>query len=696
MPTVGPWFLEQELSRGGFGAVWRARDAHGRTAALKLVSLTGAADEVTRFLREVEALRRLRHPGVVGILDAGVDQGRPWLAMELIEGESLEQRLRRGPLPPAEAVGLVAQLSEALAAVHGLGLLHRDLKPANAIVERGTGRVVLVDFGLSRHMFDTGRLTRTGEALGTPAYMAPEQVTAERDQGPAVDVWGLGATLYALLTGGLPFPGATPTQVMARILEEEPAPPSRVAAGITPALDELVRRCLAKRPAERPPTAAALSAALRDPRLLQAPRARSLPRVVAASLVLAGLGLAGAILLGGARPDPPPSPPLPQPLPPPPAPPPTPAVQRLVLQPGPLEGKDTYVTNYGMRLNDNYGTAGGLVVGDVITRTERYTQQGDYRTLISFSLRRLPPAARVASARLELYQPARTVRPGVVDARVHLVQEPWVEGTGTCDSALDGVAWQGRVLGLRVRAAESDRPDLDQPAFDPTPLDEVAIPVEREGWFVFDVTRAVERWQQSPADNHGLCLAHAAEGPPYDDLGASFYSSDWWQAERRPRLVIEYEGPPPLPAAEDNAAARRAQAREILERCEGRLQDLETLQLISGACAVAPEWATPFLMRTWAALQRVDGSLAPPNPEAACEELKTALARQIEPDELVLVRRVIEEILAATVETRADDLDPQGRLRFASLTFSHVNMACPTVREDPQVRALLTPHGFGW
>jgi Protein kinase domain len=244
--------LLRELGRGGMGAVYAARDALGREVAVKVL-LPGGESDLPRLRLEAEALARLDHPSLVRVHTFGVDErGRWYVVMELVPGESLQTRLERhGPLPVEEASRIARDLTLALQHTHERGVLHRDLKPHNVLLEPG-GRVALTDFGLAR-LTDRTRHTETGEVLGTPAYMAPEQAAGQVDGiGPPADVYGLGATLFALLTGEPPFRGATFLNVCYAVLEQPAPAPSSLRPGLPPGLDALVLRCLAKAPADRP------------------------------------------------------------------------------------------------------------------------------------------------------------------------------------------------------------------------------------------------------------------------------------------------------------------------------------------------------------------------------------------------------------------------------------------------------------
>ncbi len=296
---IGPYELREQLGRGGMGVVHRAVDARtGQEVALKL--LLAVADERARRrqLLEARALTRLRHPSVVSLLDAGEDRGRPWLALELVRGRSLQERLdREGALAPADAARLVQGLAAALAHAHGEGVLHRDLKPANVLLPDDGGPPKLTDFGLAGFTFDLSqsRLTRSGTLQGSPGYWSPEQVSGQPDAiGPATDVYGLGAVLYAALTRRPPIEGESLPEVLSATTRLRPEPP-----GADPALDAIALRCLEKDPGDRYPSVAALERELLRYLAGPGPRRRRGPLVVAAGLVTAAaLAGGGAVALG--------------------------------------------------------------------------------------------------------------------------------------------------------------------------------------------------------------------------------------------------------------------------------------------------------------------------------------------------------------------------------------------------------------
>lgn len=336
MQRVGPYLVERELARGGQGVVLLARDGRtGREVALKLLLEPHDPAAVARFQREARALQALPpHPALVRALDHGVDRGRPYLVMERVDGEDLGTWLsRRGVPAPAWAAWVLAPVARALALCHAQGVVHRDVKPQNVLIERGTERPVLVDFGLvgrdpGRASIGGGatRLTVTGEVMGTPSFMPPEQADpggAFGPVGPPADVHALGATLFTLLTGRPPFVGTSALAVFAQVLEQPPPQVSALTPGTPAALDDLCARALAKRPEERPTAAAfadALEAALR-PAARASRRRRPPRRALVAGLALAAAGAAAVGL--AVRPEAPPptleaaAPPSPEAAPPP-------------------------------------------------------------------------------------------------------------------------------------------------------------------------------------------------------------------------------------------------------------------------------------------------------------------------------------------------------------------------------------------
>jgi hypothetical protein len=266
---IGDYEVLERVGRGGFGVVYRARDpVLNVDVALKLIPVSpGVEDEVQeRFAQEARAVARLDHPNIVRVRTAGWDPRGPFLVMDFAPGESLQHRLEReGPLPPVEAVAIARQLAEALDHAHEHGVVHRDVKPDNVIVTPD-GLARLTDFGLARDALAHGdsKVSRAGHALGTPGYWPPEQARGDLDAiGPASDVYGLGATLYALLTGRPPYTGPHTLAILeAMARRAEVPPPSAERAEVGSYQDAVCARCLEHDPQRRYPSARALADAL--------------------------------------------------------------------------------------------------------------------------------------------------------------------------------------------------------------------------------------------------------------------------------------------------------------------------------------------------------------------------------------------------------------------------------------------------
>ena len=255
------------LERGGMGVVYRARQVRtGRTVALKTMNVVATGDDRQgrRFRTEAEALARLSHPGIVQIYEASERDGVPYLAMEFVPGGSLSKYLRTGPpVTVREGAELAAGVASALAAAHARGITHRDIKPSNVLLTPA-GKPKLTDFGLACLTDATTRLTLPGSAIGTPAYMAPEQADPKSfgPVGPLADVYSLGATLYELLTGRPPFAGDTAVEVLYKVCHAAIVPPRTMNPAIPADLESICLRCLEKRPEDRFASAALLANAL--------------------------------------------------------------------------------------------------------------------------------------------------------------------------------------------------------------------------------------------------------------------------------------------------------------------------------------------------------------------------------------------------------------------------------------------------
>jgi len=250
----GDYEITRELARGGMGVVFRARQMSlNRTVALKMILAGQLANDtdVKRFYTEAEAAANLDHPGVVPIYEVGQHEGQHYFSMGFVEGQSLAQRLVDGPLPPREAAALMVKVAEAIEYAHGRGVIHRDLKPGNILLDR-SGSPRVTDFGLAKKLQGDSGLTGSGQIMGTPSYMPPEQAGANRGEvGPAADVYALGATLYALVTGRPPFQAATPMDTVLQVISDEPIPPRRLNASVPLDLDTICLRCLEKEPKRR-------------------------------------------------------------------------------------------------------------------------------------------------------------------------------------------------------------------------------------------------------------------------------------------------------------------------------------------------------------------------------------------------------------------------------------------------------------
>ncbi len=268
----GKYRLARLIGEGAMGAVWSAvNERTEREVAIKLVSCSAVSTDLRhRLLREARACGRIRHPNVVELYDVGeTEQGDPFLVMERLAGETLEQRIdREGRLPVDDAARIALEIALALRAAHDARIVHRDLKPANVFLHQAPDAfqpvVKVVDFGVSKILSPTeASSTVTGSAVGTPAYMSPEQARGERDVDHRADLWALGVVLFELLTGTRPFLGETPYTVVAAILSGPIPRVSEVVGHVSPLLDDLVHGCLQRSVAERIASADEIVAALR-------------------------------------------------------------------------------------------------------------------------------------------------------------------------------------------------------------------------------------------------------------------------------------------------------------------------------------------------------------------------------------------------------------------------------------------------
>ncbi|MGK2935807.1 MAG: protein kinase domain-containing protein [Gemmatimonadaceae bacterium] len=252
--------LEQELGGGGMSRVFVAHEAAlGRKVVVKVLPPDmAAAVNIDRFRREIQLAAQLQHPHIVPLLSAGETEGLPYFTMPFVKGESLRAKLARGgELPVSESVRVLREVASALAYAHENGLVHRDIKPENVLVSGGSAMVT--DFGVAKAVSassGSAGLTSLGVALGTPAYMAPEQATADPNTDHRADIYALGVLAYEMLSGSTPFSGRSPQAMLAAQVTETPDPVSKLRPTIPPMLADLVMWCLEKRPADRPQSAA--------------------------------------------------------------------------------------------------------------------------------------------------------------------------------------------------------------------------------------------------------------------------------------------------------------------------------------------------------------------------------------------------------------------------------------------------------
>jgi len=315
----GRYAIERVIAHGGTATVYLARDLrHGRRVAIKVLrEELAAAVGAERFLAEIRVTALLQHPHILPLFDSGSADGLLWYAMPFVDGETLRSRLaREGPLHVAESVRLAREIADALDHAHARGIVHRDVKPENVLLQ--DGHAMVADFGIALALEQAGgeRITRTGLALGTPQYMAPEQAAGERALDERVDVYALGAVMHEMLAGEPPFAAETRQAVVRRMMLEQPPSLATRRSDVTPSLDAVVRRALAKRPDERFQSAATFSAALLAPGTItpdaadsdagtvdDAPRRRPHGRTVSAraalyaALVTLAVGLAAGRLV---------------------------------------------------------------------------------------------------------------------------------------------------------------------------------------------------------------------------------------------------------------------------------------------------------------------------------------------------------------------------------------------------------------
>lgn len=304
---IGRYEVLDEIGQGAMGTVHRARDPLiERTVAIKVVPIAQlqqeGADAESRFLREAQSAGRLSHPNIVTIYDVGEADGLAYIAMEYLPGVTLRDVMNRGPLPLDLALDTAAQMASALAFAHEHGVVHRDIKPSNVVVTGRHGRVKLTDFGIA-HLANSDR-TQTGQMLGSPRYMSPEQAMG-RDIDGRADIFSLGAVLYEMITGHYAFDGESLAGIVYRVIHETPAPAERLRPGLPAWLNALLACMLDKQPDKRPDARTlvkalhALSVAAPAPLPVVVPPPQRVPRLLAALafgtplgvLLLIGVGI---------------------------------------------------------------------------------------------------------------------------------------------------------------------------------------------------------------------------------------------------------------------------------------------------------------------------------------------------------------------------------------------------------------------
>ena len=259
LPERYQW--KSQAGKGGMGVVYQAIDRQsGALVAVKVLSSRGLV-EMARFNQEAKVLAELSHPGIVRYFDHGVTpDGAPYIAMEWLEGETLEERIERGRLSPGETARIAQQVLAALSPAHGRDIIHRDIKPGNIFLVGGRlGEVRVLDFGIARRRLDIKRFTRDGATVGTPLYTSPEQARGRADVDGRADIFSLGCVLFEALAGSPPFDGDSPLEVMTKVCAGRPSDLARKRPGLPPALVGLVKSMLAADPGGRPQSAATLA-----------------------------------------------------------------------------------------------------------------------------------------------------------------------------------------------------------------------------------------------------------------------------------------------------------------------------------------------------------------------------------------------------------------------------------------------------
>ena len=262
MRRFGDYELLEEIARGGMGVVFKARQASlNRIVAVKMIlagQLAGEA-EVQRFRAEAESAAQLQHPNIVAIHEVGVLEGQHYFSMDFVEGQNLTEYVRNRPLSSRQAAKYLKTIAEAIHYAHQHGILHRDLKPSNILMDQ-SDQPRVSDFGLARQIKGDSDLTLSGQVLGSPNFMPPEQAAGKRSQvGPHSDVYSLGAILYYLLTARAPFAAETMTETLQQVVHNDPPSPRLLNPGMSRDLETICLKCLEKEPGKRYATAQELA-----------------------------------------------------------------------------------------------------------------------------------------------------------------------------------------------------------------------------------------------------------------------------------------------------------------------------------------------------------------------------------------------------------------------------------------------------